>query len=390
MFHSVGLENHPWKWSQISESIELFESKIRLLHRKGFRGVFWDDVYDHMAGKRVLPDDSILLTFDDGYLDNWVNVFPVLKRYGMKATIFVSPDFVDPSSAVRPNLDDVSAGRCNTDDLKVAGFLSWAEMRQMEESGLIDIQSHAMTHTWYFSGPKIVAFHEPKKVPPFPWMFWNARPERKPYYLNEDQQDFLQWGHPILQFEKSLAVRSFNPDHGSISQITDFVSSNGGREFFMNSNARSELDRFVSNSFLDGQLPGTYESDDARAARIWDEIHGSKARIEKNLMKQVNYICWPGGANDETVQAAAKQAGYKSWTLDSRSQLETRNKPGTDPTSIKRIGTTNTIEVRGRKLGVGGGRLQLARILAHQGSVFASAHVRIRQIAALLASKFKK
>ena len=66
----------------------------------------------------------------------------------MKGTIFVNPDFVDPGDEVRPNLDDVAAGRCRREDLLVPGFLNWAEMREMERSGVIDIPSHAITPTW--------------------------------------------------------------------------------------------------------------------------------------------------------------------------------------------------------------------------------------------------
>ena len=131
MFHSVGLEEHPWAWSHISEPVETFEAKIALLRRKGYNGVFWHELYEHMAGRRTLPDNSIFLTFDDGYLDNWVHVYPILKKYGMKGTIFVSPDFVDPSNLVRPNLDDAAAGNVGMDELTVAGFLNWAEMREI-------------------------------------------------------------------------------------------------------------------------------------------------------------------------------------------------------------------------------------------------------------------
>ena len=368
MFHSVGLENHPWIWSHISEPVSTFEAKIALLSKKGFTGVSWQELYEHMAGRQVLPDNSILLTFDDGYLDNWTHVFPILRKYGMKGTIFVSPDFVDPAETVRPNSDDLAAGRCSEDDFSSVGFLSWAEMREMEKTGLIDIQSHAMTHTWYFSGPRIVSFHQPHDVTPNPWLFWNARPDRKPFYLNEDQQEFLPWGSPILEHEKSLAVTRFFPDEGAMDEITTFVTNRGGREYFRTPNWRTMLEEFVSNTFDKGELPGKYESDSERWERVRDELRCSKALIEENLSKQVDYICWPGGANDERVQEIAEEVGYKSWTLASRSQSDKRNRPGTPPVSIKRMSTSNVIDVRGRDCGDAGPRYQLLHVLAHQGS----------------------
>jgi peptidoglycan/xylan/chitin deacetylase (PgdA/CDA1 family) len=386
MFHSVGLENHPWEWSYISEPLETFEAKIALLRTQGFRGIFWHDLYEYMAGDRKLPENSILLTFDDGYLDNWVHVYPVLKKHGMKGTIFVSPDFVEPTGAVRPNLDDVEAGRCSRDELSVAGFLSWAEMREMEKSGVIDIQSHAMTHTWYFSGPKIVDFHRPHEITPYPWLFWNARPDRKPFYLQEDQQEYLPWGYPILEHAKSLTVRRFFPEEAAMSAITAFVAERGGREFFRRPDWQSELESGVATLLGGGVLSGRYESDEAREARITEELQRSKLLIERNLDKQVEFICWPGGANDESVQRRARAVGFKAWTLSSTSQLGKRNVPGADPTSIKRMGTSNRVEVRGRHCGIAGPRYQLWRVLEHQGSGFHRAGLRAWKLAALAMS----
>lgn len=387
MFHSVGLEKHPWAWSYISESLATFEAKIAALKQNGFTGIFWGELYEYMAGQRTLPENSILLTFDDGYLDNWVHVYPILKKYAMKGTVFASPDFVDRDDQIRPNLDDVMAGRCDPNDLKIAGFLNWAEMREMEKSGLVDIQSHAMTHTWYFTGPKIIGFHEPYTVTPHPWLFWNARPDRKSYYLNEDQQEFLPWGYPIFENQKSLSAQRFFPDEDVIGKITSFVAAQGGREFFMQHDWRQSLENCVSEVTDRGQVPGLYESEEAQTSRITDELQRSKSLIESNLSKEVDFICWPGGANDEAVQEIAQNVGYKSWTLDSRSELDKRNLSGTDPTTIKRIGTSNDINVRGRHCGSGGAKFFMWKIFDHQGSSFYTAAVRAYKLAALVASR---
>lgn len=381
MFHSVGLERHAWAWSYISESIESFEAKIAKLKQQGFSGVFWDELYDHMSGRTVLPDNSILLTFDDGYLDNWTTVFPILKKYGMKATIFVTPDFVDLSDEPRPALDNPATE--NSTHKETAGFLNWAEMREMEKSGLIDIQSHAMTHTWYFSGPGIEDYHRPHDVTPYPWLFWNARADRKPFYLTEDQQQFLPWGYPVLQHAKSLTVRRFFPDETAVHAITSFVSAEGGHELFRRQNWRAVLDSHVASVIGDDGIAGFYESESEQTSRIRDEIQRSKAIIEANLDKQVDYICWPGGANNEVVQQIAGEVGYKSWTLSSSSALEKRNLPGADPKTIKRIGTTNAINVRGRHCGFGGPGLQLLKIYSHQGSSLHSMALKARKLVAL-------
>lgn len=65
----------------------------------------------------------VILTFDDGYEDNYIELFPLLKRFNLKATIFVVASFVD------------------TD-----GYLSSEQIREMVDSGLVSIQSHTAHH----------------------------------------------------------------------------------------------------------------------------------------------------------------------------------------------------------------------------------------------------
>jgi peptidoglycan/xylan/chitin deacetylase (PgdA/CDA1 family) len=370
MFHSVGLHDHPWTWRTLSESMDSFERKLVAMKDKGFTTIFWTDLYDYMAGVRALPRDSILLTFDDGYLDNWVIAYPILKRLGMKATIFVTPDFVDPGISPRPTLDDLGRGCRAQDQMQVAGFLNWAEMRAMESSGLIDIQSHALTHTWYFTSPRIVDFHSPQPYAPYPWLMWNAKPDRKPFYLVEDQQPLVPWGHPIFTHEKALVCRRFFPDERRISDITAHVASNGGLAFFQNPDWRDDLYQLLGRLGVADRFPGHYETAAESETRVLAELSTSKRLLEQHLGKVINYLCWPGGGNDETARTAAISANYRSWTLGSKDPVSKRNLPDTDPTSIRRMNTSNQIKLWGRSLGTGDRRYHMFRIYAHQRSLW--------------------
>jgi hypothetical protein len=301
----------------------------------------------------------------------------------MKGTIFVNPDFVDPGIRVRPTLDDVWAGRCSLDQLTIAGFLNWAELREMQRSGIMDIQSHTMTHTWYFNGPRIVDFHAPQDITPYPWLFWNARPERKPFYLTEDQQEFVPWGYPIFEHEKSLVVRRFFPDEKYLQCITDYVHNQGGRHFFATPCWKTHLMGYIKTILPKIDFPGHYESESEYHSRIRDELINSKQLLESHLDKQVEFLCWPGGGNNTLVQQLALDAGYKAWTLSSRDQRRKQNIPGSDPGNIKRMGTSNRIHIKGHGSAIGSELFQLLKIYAYQDSMIYSIILKAYKLAAL-------
>jgi peptidoglycan/xylan/chitin deacetylase (PgdA/CDA1 family) len=73
----------------------------------------------------ALPPKPVALTFDDGYVDDYTNIFPVLKEYGFTATFFIitgRPDANDPA------------------------YLSWSQIREMSDAGM-SMESHTKTHS---------------------------------------------------------------------------------------------------------------------------------------------------------------------------------------------------------------------------------------------------
>jgi len=390
MFHSVGLEKSDWCFSYVSESLMTFEKKIKALVSSGYQFIFWQDLYNHMSGLRSAPEKSIMLTFDDGYLDNWVYVFPIIKKYGAKATIFVNPDFVDPNNCIRPNLEDVWSGKVGKDEIQSLGFLNWEEMRLMEKSGLVDIQSHALSHTWYFSGPKLLDFYKPGDKQ-YPWLAWNMKSELKPYYMLKDQSNFVPWGTPVYEYEKALICRRYFPSPAVTEKITALVRQNGDKDFFQQRDWQKELRQYHDKLMKKYKAKERYESSKDYDNRIFEELFNSKKEIEKHLYKKVDFICWPGGAYNHTVLTIAKQIGYKAWTLSSRDQSDFRNRPGSDPTQIKRISSFSKYRMSdGKEYGDANAYFFLCAVERHKGSFFYKYLGRILKLGAVLKSKYLK
>ncbi len=82
-------------------------------------------------GSVTLPKNPIVITFDDGYLSNYELGFPILKELSIPATIFVVTDTVGAVAG---------EGKVNY------SHFTWEQAREMEDSGLIDIQSHTVSH----------------------------------------------------------------------------------------------------------------------------------------------------------------------------------------------------------------------------------------------------
>ncbi len=101
----------------------------------GWTVVSLDDLSDAASGRRKLPDKAILLTFDDGYESLYTRVFPLLKAYNYPA---VAP-------LVGSWMEDNPDGKVLYGDDRIARttFVSWAEAREMQASGLVEFASHS-------------------------------------------------------------------------------------------------------------------------------------------------------------------------------------------------------------------------------------------------------
>jgi peptidoglycan/xylan/chitin deacetylase (PgdA/CDA1 family) len=162
MYHHVNC--HPG--DLVTLTPEGFENHLRFLTEKGLQTVFLDELLEFLKGEKRFSRPAVALTFDDGHLDNWVYAFPLLKKYGVKATIFVVTSWMtegvpraqwDPAGRGEQDLPRIPNHRESKEMAALGdyeGGLRWEEARRMEESGLVDIQSHTHLHQDYFPGEK--------------------------------------------------------------------------------------------------------------------------------------------------------------------------------------------------------------------------------------------
>ncbi len=385
MYHSIAPPIEGWAFDYLSIHPDVFEDQISTLKSAGYVPVLLPDLFEYVAGRRRLPPKAIVLTFDDGYLDNWVFAFPILRKHGFRGTVFASTDFIDRRDSARPNLDDAREGRVTRDDLRWNGFLSAAEMRRMLLSEVMDIQGHCKTHTWYFTSPEIVDFHRPRD--PYPWLAWNARPERKPLYLEEDQSGFVRLGAPVYAHAEAATARRYFADPRVEHEIGDYVATHGGAGLFQEQGWRDNLKQ-VSAGIIRKGLNDRYESEDERLTRLREEIALSKQELEGLVDKKIDFLCWPGGAYDETAVEMARESGYLAWTLSSRDGGRKQNLPGEDPRWIRRTAAVPWWYYKGRKVCTVDGEFLKRMIEAYKGFTLAGLSLKWFKLGRLIGSYF--
>ena len=113
-----------------------FAQQMQFLQAKGYHAISLAEMMDGFSGKTALPDKPIVLTFDDGYADNYSNALPIMQQYGMKGTVFMiagmvgEPDFLDWSQLqeLKKENTEIGSHTVNHTDLKAAD----AQLRETE------------------------------------------------------------------------------------------------------------------------------------------------------------------------------------------------------------------------------------------------------------------
>lgn len=127
LYHYIGDNPNPLDTARyyLSVSPSIFEEQMRYLHDNDYHTISLDTLYPALNGQVTLPDKPIVLTFDDGYVDFYFNAYPILRKYGLHATVFI------PTALMNQGY-----------------YLNWGQIRQMYASGLITFGAHTVNHAY--------------------------------------------------------------------------------------------------------------------------------------------------------------------------------------------------------------------------------------------------
>ena len=111
------------KFSKMIVTRAAFEAQMKLLKDKGYHVISMENFFDFLDFKTQIPEKSIVITIDDGWLSAYDIAYPIIKKYGYPVTLFVYTDLIGRTKKT----------------------LTWDLVKEMAGSG-IDMQCHTKTH----------------------------------------------------------------------------------------------------------------------------------------------------------------------------------------------------------------------------------------------------
>lgn len=307
--------------SHIAVTPANFEAQCRIFAENGLHGVGLDEAEDFLLNGTPLPEKSFLMTFDDGFLDNYVYAWPIMRNYGHKGVVFAVADRVDQAqkecagraaggSTLRPTVEDVWAGRCAQEDLPEVDrllhtgahghtvrrdlFFNWDEARLMEQSGIMAVAGHSAAHESVFTGPAFSGFTQPGDRTRITY------PNNPPLF----------WGLPRFDYGAELANRAFIPSPELVAEIKKLVPQDEAEagEFFRNPAAVAQLRALVAR--YEGKL-GDFESREEMIARMGAVMARSQETLTRELGHRVKSFCWPWGNFCGEARECGLAAGFE-------------------------------------------------------------------------------
>ncbi len=118
-YHEVVPQGQGYTYQKIE--VQKFEEQLEFITKQGYQSVFFSEA-KQFAKQKI---KSIIITFDDGFKTVYNYAFPLLKKYRIKATLFLCPKYIEEGHDY---------------------YLTWEMIKEMLSSGLIEIGSHTYSH----------------------------------------------------------------------------------------------------------------------------------------------------------------------------------------------------------------------------------------------------
>lgn len=128
MYHSILKDTR--KTNDFIITPTQLENDLKYLSEHGYHTVVIQDLIDYVETGKALPEKPIVLTFDDGHLNNLAYAMPLLEEYGMRAVLSIVGKYTDAATS-------------NGENNVAYSYLTWEQVKQAHDSGVFEIQNHS-------------------------------------------------------------------------------------------------------------------------------------------------------------------------------------------------------------------------------------------------------
>ncbi|MDR1467062.1 MAG: polysaccharide deacetylase family protein [Oscillospiraceae bacterium] len=129
MYHSLTKRKRVRKKYVVS--VNLFKEDLKYIKDNGYTTIWIQDLIDYVENKKDLPEKPIILTFDDGFYNNYLYAFPLIREYNCKMVISPIAKEIDRYSF------DIS------DSHTEYAYCTWSQLKEMTDSKLVEVQNHS-------------------------------------------------------------------------------------------------------------------------------------------------------------------------------------------------------------------------------------------------------
>ncbi len=315
----------------------IFEQHLIYLHENGYKTLKIHEFYDIITKKQFISssDKLVLLTIDDARTSVWLYGYPLLKKYHMHATVFVIPGLTEDSNNLRENLEHCWNDKITFNSLRKIDphddlLCNWSEIKEMYQSGFVDIESHTLFHKEVFITNKVVDFVT-AKTPNTPYNFAGSA------YLTKENlntrfniSDFF--GLPIFESAPlMLAGPKINFTQEFTNRCKEIYQKKTNHE---DSLWKNEIISLISSRETSSRY-FSLKSDSIND--VMEDLSIAREIIQSKLDKSAgNHLCLPWTIGNEKTIEICKKLGIKScfWGILDMKRI---NKPGDDPFYITRI-----------------------------------------------------
>lgn len=261
LYHHIGEKGVSTEW---------FEEHLKIISYFQMKTLTNRDILDQLKNKGKISKNSVAITFDDGYYDNYINAYPLLKKYNLKSILYLNTAYVEKENH------------------RAYKYLSWSEIKEMSDSGLVDIQLHSHRHMPIFINTTLDRIVNKQDLM-----------DREIQYLYDNQAKI---GYPLFGKRGEFSTKGI---------LISLETAKKFKNYYDSLNEKEEEKILLCQKYIDTVLKEEIKNENFKDAknRVLEDLNQNISLIEDYCGYRPTFFCWPWGHKSPEFIKILKEAG---------------------------------------------------------------------------------